>query len=366
MIMDFVWSVFRDYFISIVTSVALIVLLRKNRLTSQRTTNLLMLAAVCTILVMAGEIGGRYFEQLDYPTMWHTLCSVISYMFRPAIPFFIALIPLREEEKMVEVVAGLPLLVNVAFLSTAFYSDIVFTFDENNVFVRGMLGYIPFVIGGLYIVMFIIISFAPMKRGEVQESVLCFGMAIVCSACVVAESTHELSGLLVSACMLSEIFYYIYFLANKYNHDPLTDALLRICLYQDVEKIETPSYLMLFDITGLKRINSTEGNLIGDKVLATFSKAVNMCIPGRAKFYRTGGDEFAIIYKGADAIQVSSLYTRIREKSASLPYGFTYGYAQFTNKDDFADAYKEANTKLRERKEAFWERYRAAHPEFDA
>ena len=364
--LDFIWSVFRDYFIPTVASAGFLIFLSRNKLTSQRTVNLLMLAAGCIILVMAGEIGGRYFEYLDHPTMWHTLCSVISYAFRPAIPFFIALIPLRKEDIMVELVAGIPLLLNLAFLSTAFYSDIVFTFDEHNTFVRGELGYIPFVIGGLYIAILIIIAFVPLKKGETQEAILCFTMAIVCSTCVVIEAMRELSGVLVSACILSEIFYYIFFLVNKYNHDPLTDALLRVRMYQDIEKIEKPSYLMLFDITGLKFINDTEGNLMGDRALATFSKAVSQCLPLSAKFYRTGGDEFAIIYKGADAIQVSSLYTHIREKSSKLPYGFTYGYASFTNKDDFTEAYKVAGDKLRERKEDFWANYRAAHPEFEA
>lgn len=355
--MDFLWSVLRDYFITIITSICFLVFLKENELTSRRTMNLFRLATICIILVMICEIAGRYLSMLDHPTTLRVLCSVVSYAVRPAIPYFIALIPMRYEEEIMCAIAAMPLLINAVFLSTAFYSNVVFSYDESNTFIRGPLGAVPFIIGGIYILMIIFIAFIPFRRGERDETILCVIMSLSCSACVVMETFEEKSGLLLLACIISEIFYYVYFIVNHYRHEPLTDALFGKQLYQDIEKIRIPCAFILVDINGLKKLNKMQGHDVGDEALKVFGRAVNLSIPPTARFYRIGGDEFAIIYKGADQIQVSSLVARIREKSEKLPYGFSFGYAFLHDSNDFSNAYAAADAMLRENKDSYWKRH---------
>ena len=365
--MDFLWSVIRDYFVCLVTSVSFLVFLKGNELTSRRTMKLFRISTYCVIVVMCCEILGRYLSLLDYPTTLHVVCSVISYELRAAIPFFIALIPLRYEEEILCFIASIPLAVEAIFLSTAFYSDVLFYYDENNHFVRGPLGIVPFIIGALYILVVLLIAFIPYKRGEKSETKICFVMAVTCSICVVVEAIQEMSGLLLTACVASEIFYYIYFIVNRYSHDPLTEALFGKRMYQDIAKLKEPCAFILIDVNGLKRINNEEGHDAGDEALASFGRATNLCLPSEARFYRIGGDEFAILYKNADEIQVSHLLTRIREKSEKLQYDFSFGYAFIkTNHEDIKSIYAKADAMLDSNKEHYWNVYHSKHGTEDA
>lgn len=352
--MEFFWSVLRDYMVCIVTCICFLLFLGRNRLTSRRVTKLFMLATISILFVIAGEIGERAFSELENPTTWRIFYSVLSYAFRPAIPFFVALIPLRNNRGILTTITAIPLMLNAALLCTAFFSNIVFSYTDANHFVRGPLGFFPFIIGGLYVLVLLIYGLFPLKKGEYDESLICSTIVIVCTACIIVEFTQDMSGLLVAACIVSEVFYYIYFIINKYSHDALTDALLRNRLYQDVENLRSSCAFIVFDINGLKHINDANGHASGDRALTTFSKAAINHLPSNARLYRIGGDEFAIVYKNADEIQVSSLLTRLREETTKLPFGFSSGYAFFTGNAEFDEAYANADAMLYENKRAYW------------
>ena len=363
--MEFLWSVLRDYMVCIITCICFLLFLSRNRLTSRRTMNLFMLATISILFVIAGEIGERAYSDLTNPTTWRIAYSVLSYAFRPAIPFFIALIPLRNNRGILTTIMAIPLVLNAVLLCTAFFSNIVFSYTGANHFTRGPLGYFPFVIGGVYVLVLLICGLFPLKKGEYDETLICSTIVAVCTACIVVEYTQDMSGLLVAACIVSEVFYYIYFVINKYSHDALTDALLRSRLYQDVEDIRSSCAFIIFDINGLKHINDANGHAAGDHALTTFSKAAINHLPTSARLYRIGGDEFAIVYKNADKIQVSSLLTRLREETTKLPFGFSTGYAFFNGGAEFDEAYANADAMLYENKRAFWADYKEKTPDFE-
>ena len=58
---------------------------------------------------------------------------------------------------------------------------------------------------------------------------------------------------------------------------------------------EPSAYLMLFDIDHFKKINDTYGHPVGDYVLEELTKIIKQNIRSTDKFYRIGGEEFAII-----------------------------------------------------------------------
>ena len=71
-----------------------------------------------------------------------------------------------------------------------------------------------------------------------------------------------------------------------------------------------------------------------------------------------GGDEFAIVYKNADEIQITSFIARLREETTKLPFGFSSGYAFFKTPSEFDEAYATADAMLYESKRAFWTSYK--------
>ena len=84
--------------------------------------------------------------------------------------------------------------------------------------------------------------------------------------------------------------------------DDLTDAGSLIGLRADLEQIlddyqpfGARPVLLLVDIDGFRRINSTYGRSRADQVLVATADRLKRLVPGAAATYRTGGDEFVAL-----------------------------------------------------------------------
>ena len=107
-------------------------------------------------------------------------------------------------------------------------------------------------------------------------------------------------------------------------HDPLTGLRNRLTLEQDVEesiiqhgKHKAPYAVVMFDIDWFKEVNDTFGHDIGDLVLKEFSSIYKASVRETDKIYRTGGEEFVIIFNRIgykDTIKlVQKICTTVRE-----------------------------------------------------
>ncbi len=82
--------------------------------------------------------------------------------------------------------------------------------------------------------------------------------------------------------------------------------------------------LILIDIDRFKELNDTEGHQMGDHVLASLAKVINVCI--RADIdsgYRYGGDEFVIILPDTDKNQAKVVADRIQKQFGAFKFGMT-------------------------------------------
>ncbi|WP_420415431.1 GGDEF domain-containing protein [Roseibium sp.] len=61
-----------------------------------------------------------------------------------------------------------------------------------------------------------------------------------------------------------------------------------------------PYYLALLDIDHFKRINDSQGHIVGDQVLKLVAAAIQHLIKGDDILCRYGGEEFAILFRSAD------------------------------------------------------------------
>lgn len=82
-------------------------------------------------------------------------------------------------------------------------------------------------------------------------------------------------------------------------------------LFRDSRKHHQPFSMVMFDIDHFKHVNDTYGHSVGDQVLRQVAAVAQTVIAendSEIKFYRTGGEEFNILfprYKIADANQVA-------------------------------------------------------------
>lgn len=101
--------------------------------------------------------------------------------------------------------------------------------------------------------------------------------------------------------------------------DPLTQAYNRLYFEEAMEKVladtsDSPAHLCMFDLDFFKSINDRFGHVAGDEQLKFVVVAVNSILQGMGNLSRIGGEEFAILFKGATKAEVVAIVEQIRRK----------------------------------------------------
>ena len=98
-------------------------------------------------------------------------------------------------------------------------------------------------------------------------------------------------------------------LVDEVNTDSLTGSLNRRAFdgfaaetFQSATASQPVSILFL-DVDHFKTFNDIHGHAVGDRVLKVFAETLHEAVgDGRGKVFRYGGEEFAVVYPGADAV----------------------------------------------------------------
>lgn len=80
--------------------------------------------------------------------------------------------------------------------------------------------------------------------------------------------------------------------------------------------------MMMFDIDHFKHVNDTYGHLAGDKVLQHVADVAQTIIDAndpKVKFYRTGGEEFNVVFPGYDLESTKDIVDEIFMALNHLP-----------------------------------------------
>jgi len=106
--------------------------------------------------------------------------------------------------------------------------------------------------------------------------------------------------------------------------DPLTNILNRRAFDQKLKEIiglvreHQRTNLVLFDIDHFKHTNDTFGHSLGDKVLVELSGVVSKRVRRMDRFYRIGGEEFAIVLHSVredEALKIAESIRRLVEET---------------------------------------------------
>jgi two-component system, cell cycle response regulator len=108
--------------------------------------------------------------------------------------------------------------------------------------------------------------------------------------------------------------------------DALTGAFNRVH-FEDRLRVEiafavrhaTDAALVLLDLDHFKRVNDTYGHPAGDAVLRHIAAVCQRTLRTEDIFARFGGEEFAIVLRGASALAAARLAERLRVSLASTP-----------------------------------------------
>lgn len=102
-------------------------------------------------------------------------------------------------------------------------------------------------------------------------------------------------------------------------HDPLTGASNRRGMQSELEiamatsgRSGKPLGLIVFDLDHFKQINDSFGHEAGDQVLIQVSRLVRRYTRKDDRFFRVGGEEFALLVPGADAASLCEVAEKLR------------------------------------------------------
>jgi diguanylate cyclase (GGDEF)-like protein/PAS domain S-box-containing protein len=105
-------------------------------------------------------------------------------------------------------------------------------------------------------------------------------------------------------------------LADAAIRDPLTGVLNRRGFMRELEAAEG-GCLALFDLDHFKRVNDSFGHAAGDAVLKMFAQTAGRMVRAGDHVGRMGGEEFAVLLKGASLEQAQTVCERLREAVAA-------------------------------------------------
>jgi two-component system cell cycle response regulator len=118
----------------------------------------------------------------------------------------------------------------------------------------------------------------------------------------------------------------------KATHDALTSlwdrGAILACLRGELKQSlrdDTPLFLLLCDVDHFKRINDTHGHLVGDEVLREIAVRLHQAVRPYDMVGRYGGEEFLLILRGSDAVDMENRAEEVRHAVASMPFRTSRG-----------------------------------------
>lgn len=160
-----------------------------------------------TVLEIA-DTADYWMSQLTYTPWWRYLTSFIGYACRPMIAWAL-ICTLMENKRKTRYLLLIPAVINALVYSTCFWTDVAFTFNENNVWNAGPLARTDVVTVVIYVV---IILFLLVRRYRKFEKIGV--MSIFFVVCATGASVLEILGdhphVLYPTILIILLMYYIY------------------------------------------------------------------------------------------------------------------------------------------------------------
>lgn len=312
------------------------------------------LTVAFTVLIAVFDKVELYFASLSYPTFWRVLFSVFNYILRPGVIMLLGIAIAPSFMKKVWVY--IPIGVDIAIFSTAFFSGIAFSYNVGNGFIRGPLGYVSAIVSVIYLALNLFMILYE-HRGKMLDELL--PLLFIAAAGAVAgflelagEGQNILNGSIIIGCL----FYHIFVFRMRSKTDLLTELYNRQQLYSDIEKSrKSIKAVISIDMNGLKKLNDSKGHSAGDNALAKIGEIIRSNVSFYERGYRIGGDEFVVISKNPDASSVVSFINKVEGDLFDNGISCSFGFVNVSETDRIEDSLQNADQMMYREKQEYYE-----------
>ena len=311
---------------------------------------LLLLSILGLSIVVFAEF---YLQPVSENSTVKTILMAIRYSATPFILSLVIVVLVRHQKIFVFIPAFVLLVLD--FVSI--FTGIVFGLDKDYKLVRGPLGFLPYIISGLYMV-FLIYLLIKRSNKRAMEIVPIVFLAVALSSGVIFPFVfgQDFAQIFCSIIAVALFIYYVFTVLQLNKKDALTGLLNRQTYYLETNRFRKDiTAIVSLDMNGLKKINDTYGHAAGDEALVTLAFCFARACKGKQSAYRMGGDEFTIVCRKNTEEEVKALIERIEKFVGETKYTCSIGYSYHENGvPQLEDLLKESDEKMYSNKADFY------------
>ena len=299
------------------------------------------------------------FVEFDVATSagYRTLRSILMAIRYSATPFIISQIIYTLVKKQNWYIF-IPAIVLTVIDVISIFNGVVFRIDEDNNFSRGALGYLPFIVAGVYCAFLVYLLFRRCNKKWTEiVPITFFSLALLSQLIFPFVFGSDFSKIFCSTIGTALFVYYVFEILQQTKKDSLTGLLNRHAYNADT--LNNPNEitaLISIDMNGLKEINDSFGHAAGDEALVTLSLCFCRALKSRQFGYRIGGDEFVILCRKTSESEMMKLIKRIENSVAETEYDCAVGYSYSANGEKSVDdMLRESDMMMYAAKEHYYE-----------
>lgn len=335
---------------TIVIAIVMPVFMRTNRVFGKREERLFLTTILLLDILIVVDNIEWWTSTLSYPTMLRVWMSAIGYTVRPLVVLTIILIVLRGRISKLPVLI-FPAIVNAIVAFSGLFTDIAYSYDEANEYVRGPLGFTTHIISAIYLVIVLCLSIMFFVEKNVYEGMVVAVIILAIFLATAFETILKMKGVLRLAIALSLVFYYLYFHTQCFKRDTLTGCLRRRFFYIDAGRRQSQiTAVVSIDLNNLKALNDTFGHAEGDKAICTMVECIRKVAPNGCVLYRTGGDEFMMLCCKVKKEVVQQMIEDIQREMEQTRYSCAVGMTEYRKEEVIDNACKRADKMMYENK----------------
>lgn len=322
-----IFDIIQSNFVGVAITLFLILFILTNNNFEKRTNSLFLAAASSVLILIIEEAWEAQLALKTTYTPLRVLLSAIGYFLRPMVPYFLVMM-VKSYTKVCFILLSIPMVFNTLVSFSSLFCGVSFGYTPNNEFVRGPLGYTPFLIAGFYIAVLLTLTIKECRNGGLMEAMIVSAIVLLAFLSTIMESIFHFQFIQNPSIATSITFYYLFLHSNRNNRDPLTGALTRRRFYLDAKKHHAMlSAVISLDLNNLKTLNDQYGHIEGDRALIAVTSVIKRYTGTRVSLYRTGGDEFMILCYKMTEKDIKEIISKIQNDLEKTKYRCAIGYA---------------------------------------
>ena len=288
-----------------------------------------------------------------------TMTTFVNFALSPCPPMVMVLLYETEEYKKFSKWFYVPMLFNVVLSLISVWRGVIFHVSNENVYTRGPLFFVPFVVAGFYLLSLIFCAAQqrdkPNRKAETAFLSVFLG---VIGLGIVMEIVLDVPLLVWSLSEASFILYFLLLTTQKILYDPLTGTYNRIAYEKQLEKINGRSEctIAMIDLNNLKNFNDRFGQSIGDKAICGVTASILKAKGKHMQLYRYGGDEFVLLSSRLCETEMKRILKLAQDRCETVQgvcLSFSYGVAEYRLGDDLNSIILNADTDMYRNKRNF-------------